>query len=173
MQLEGLGVEFGHTQLDLGDIPGEIVELGQKVVEISGPLAVCYAFCAACLVLVFLAGVGIVWRPTRAARGYLFGGYGYVLLLLLLVVFHLSLGDLGLSWLIWLYEGTQPFLNAITVVTTLFVAVELLGGLAQFLTGAVKGDWEMAREAAEGFWAMLVLSIFPVAFIYMTIANEI
>lgn len=99
-----------------------------------------------------------VWVCAAAAAG---GGFSF------------ESGDLGLSWLIWLYEGTQPFLNAITVVTTLFVAVELLGGLAQFLTGAVKGDWEMAREAAEGFWAMLVLSIFPVAFIYMTIANEI
>jgi hypothetical protein len=38
---------FSHTQLNLtAGIPPDVLSLGQRVIGITGPLAICYAFCA-------------------------------------------------------------------------------------------------------------------------------
>lgn len=50
-QLEGF-VKFDDKQLDLGNIPPDILSLGQHVIEITGLLTACYTFTAVTFALV-------------------------------------------------------------------------------------------------------------------------
>lgn len=44
--------EFNHTQLDLRDeVPPDILSLGQKVIDLTGPVSVCYMFLVTILVM--------------------------------------------------------------------------------------------------------------------------
>lgn len=168
---------FSHTQLNLtAGIPPDILSLGQRVIEITGPLAVCYLFCAVCFVLALslMDGVDdmVPWRPTSAAKRYLFGGYVYVLLAL--VVFHFSLGDFGITIFISVYEGIQPFLNAMTFGMTLFCGGSFLMGIIYLGVSLANRDWPSALEAAKAVGSSILLAaFFPVWMIYFTIKNQI
>ncbi|KAK4034489.1 hypothetical protein C8A01DRAFT_39052 [Parachaetomium inaequale] len=150
---------FNHTQLNLTEIPPDILDLGQRVVEITGPLAVCYIFAdvsfviTASLVLDYIADIMAPWRPSAAAKMYLSGGYAYVFLVL--VIFHFSLGDINASVNIAYYEAFQPFLVAFTFAGTLFCGGCVLFTFGRCFQGFVRRDWAMARE----FAGLLVFSV--------------
>ncbi len=94
-------------------------------------------------------------------------------MLLLLTIFHLSLGDLGISFCIWLYEAIQPFLNTLMVLSTLFVGIGILGGLVAGLVGVWRRDWDNAVVGAKALGSGLILSILPAIFIFQTVHNKI
>jgi hypothetical protein len=157
--------QFNHTQLNLTEIPPEILSLGQRVVEITGPLAVCYVFTdvsfvlAMSLTLDYMLGMA-PWRPSAAAKRYLFGGYAYVSLVL--VVFHFSLGDINASINISFHEATQPFLVAITIGGTLVFGGCVLFTFGQCCEGFICRDWETVREFAKLFgFSALGAVLFP------------
>lgn len=51
--LEGFAT-FNHTQLNLHDIPPDVLDLGQRAIDITGPLTVCYTFTTVCVGLIIL-----------------------------------------------------------------------------------------------------------------------
>ncbi|KAH6856691.1 hypothetical protein B0I37DRAFT_368115 [Chaetomium sp. MPI-CAGE-AT-0009] len=155
LDLHDLGdIKFNHTQLNLAEIPPGIVSLGQRVVEITGPLAVCYVFTdVSFLLAISLAldyGVEMApWRPSAAAKIYLGGAYAYVSLVL--VIFHFSLGDIGTSIKISCYEASQPAL-----IVSVFAITLGFGGCAVFtfglcIQGFIRRDWTTVREFATLF----------------------
>lgn len=114
----------------------------------------------------------IPWRPTMATRRYLF--YGYVYVLLALVVFHFTLWDFGISFYIFVYEGVQPFLNAATFGSALFCALGVFAAMFQLGVRLASQDWPSAIEAVWEIVAfILVTALFPAWMVYFTISNQI
>lgn len=175
---ERMGITFTHHEpLDLAAIPEEVVQFGQRVVDITGPLAVCYIFVDVSFVLAIsliaddIMREFVPWRPTKMVRRFLFAGYGYVSLLL--VIFHFSLGDVGISFFIALYEIIQPFLNAVTFGTTLLFGGGMVIGLGSGVVGIVRRDRAMVVEAAKAVGGMSLGALFPAFMITMTILNRV
>ncbi|KAH6617551.1 hypothetical protein F5144DRAFT_395133 [Chaetomium tenue] len=161
--LEGLG-EFDHTPLSLADIPPDVVSLGQRVVEMTGPLAVSYVFADVCFVLaIFVVSPGpaekVPWRPTAAAKVYVLAGYAYVALAL--VIFHMSLGSLGISTVIFIYEAAQPFLLALMIGTGVVFGGSSVVLLISCIIGLVRRDRAMVVEYTQHLGWCLVASIAP------------
>lgn len=110
-------VEFSQTPLDLANIPPDILHLGQRLAQITGPLAVCYG----CTVFLYASALGIIpyldrpcsritgtdspLRPVPAMIWLPFGGAAHVSLVL--IIFHCSLGDLPTSLFIWNKLGVE------------------------------------------------------------------
>ncbi|KAK4142682.1 uncharacterized protein C8A04DRAFT_29636 [Dichotomopilus funicola] len=178
VELEGMTDAFTqHEPLDMAGIPEEVVHFGQRVVDITGPLAVCYIFVDVSVVLAIslisedILREYIPWRPTKMVRRFLFAGYGYVSLLL--VVFHFSLGDVGISFFIALYEIIQPFLNAVTFGTTLVFGGAIVVGLVTGVVGIIRRDPAMMVDAAKVVGGMSIGALFPAFMITMTILNRV
>jgi len=93
--------KFNNTQLDLHNIPPDIVSLGQHAINIAGPLPACYTLAAVMFVGV-LADLSLWnefhWESKEWVRRLTYATYGYVILLL--AVFHLSLGDFVISMIL-------------------------------------------------------------------------
>ncbi|KAK3291524.1 uncharacterized protein B0H64DRAFT_247400 [Chaetomium fimeti] len=161
--LEGFG-EFGHTPLRLAEIPPDVVGLGQHVVELTGPLAVSYVFVDVCFLLaisVFSSGGAnmVPWRPTAAARTYILVGYAYVALAL--VIFHLGLGSLGISIILFIYEAAQPFLLAFTLGTGIVFGGSTLVLSIVCIAGLIRRDRGMVLEYAQHVGWCVLASLLP------------
>jgi hypothetical protein len=93
--------------------------------------------------------------------------------LLALVIFHLSLGDFGITISISLYEGFQLFLNAMTVGETIFCGGSFLRGMLYLGVALANQDWPLAVKAAKAVRASILLAFLPILMIYFTISNQI
>ena len=172
--LTGFG-DFNVTQLDLRNIPPDILSVGQHVIEITGPPSVCYTFTALLSVLIMsllvtdVANI-IPWRPTRAAKQLLYGGYGYVMLVL--AIFHLSLGDLGISFFIGIYEAILPFEFVLMFGASIFVLFGLVGTVVLFIISLSKMDTRGVWDALRSFASILLVGAFcpgvmiPLVYLY-------
>ncbi|KAF5002360.1 hypothetical protein FGRMN_371 [Fusarium graminum] len=86
---------FIDTEVDLSNIPPHILDLGQHVVDITGPLTICYTATAFILLLAILFCCGLKpfdigdRGPTTSARLLVFAVWGFIFLIL--TIFHLSL----------------------------------------------------------------------------------
>lgn len=174
-ELGGFG-EFGHTPLRLAEIPPDIVSLGQRVVEMTGPLAVAYVFADVCFVLavsVVSAGAAekVPWRPTAAAKTYVLVGYAYVALAL--VIFHLSLGALGISIIIFICEAAKPFLLAFTIGTGIVFGGGSLVLLCCCIAGLVRRDRAMVMENAPHLGWCLFASLAPAALTAIAVTSRV
>ncbi|KAL2172364.1 hypothetical protein VTG60DRAFT_6203 [Thermothelomyces hinnuleus] len=163
VDLRGLG-EFSHTQLSLAEIPPGIVDLGQRAVEITGPLAVCYVFVDISIALIILLVLPlfsnrVARRPTRAAKRLFLGGYAYVSLVL--VVFHFSLGNIGISFFIALYEAVMPVAITLTFSWSMLVGFGIAVGLGQLFLGLVRRDQHLLLEASKVVGSSLLVGVAP------------
>jgi hypothetical protein len=58
--------EFNHTQLDLRTVPPDILSLGQRVIDLTGPVSVCYLFTSLCVLVPVAVIVECGRRSTSA-----------------------------------------------------------------------------------------------------------
>jgi hypothetical protein len=132
---------FNTTQLDLSHIPPDTVKLGQRVIDITGPLAICYSATPFLLILIigFIVDTDYArnWKPKPSARWVVNIAYGYITLML--TIFHFSLGDISISLCIALYEAMLPVMLTIIYLFTAFI------GLA-FLTGIIMLAWSLIER---------------------------
>ncbi|KAH6842298.1 hypothetical protein B0I37DRAFT_195564 [Chaetomium sp. MPI-CAGE-AT-0009] len=159
-KLDGRDGEFSHVPLNLAEIPPDVVSLGQRAVQITGPLAVCYVFVDVCFVLamsvVVAASVGArSWRPTVAARRSVLAGYAYVALAL--VIFHLSLGNLSTGIRLFMIEASQPLLLAFMLCAWIGCGGAVLILSVCCVVALIHREWGMARDFARWLgWSVLV-----------------
>jgi hypothetical protein len=170
-ELDGFG-ELGHTPLRLAEIPPDILSLGQRVVEMTGPLALSYVFADVCFVLAISVVLAdkVPWRPSPAAKTYLLIGYAYVVLAL--VIFHLSLGALGISIIIFIYEAVQPFLLGLMIGTGWFLGRSSLFLLFCCIAGLVRRDWAMMIKYAQHLGWCLFASLAPIALAAIVVTSR-
>lgn len=91
----GDGIEYPQHRLDLANIPPDILSLGQRVVEITGPLDVTYVsfFPLAFWTIVTLAEQ----PPNGVAAATIFTGVGTIYVMLLSFIFHCTLGSFSIG----------------------------------------------------------------------------
>lgn len=133
-KLQGSGNEESPQHpLDLANIPPNILSLGQRIVEMTGPLEVCYSYFP---LLAFWVTINVfARRPYRSAVTVVLGaGTAYVVLLVF--IFHCTLGSFwtGLV-LIPSIEGLRLFWRLLAVIC--IYADTVLAGRAIFFLG----DW--------------------------------
>ncbi|KAE9370155.1 hypothetical protein N431DRAFT_426592 [Stipitochalara longipes BDJ] len=161
VELTGFGT-FNHTQLDLHDIPPEIVSLGQRAIDLTGPLPICYTFTGVMFVGLLL-DINLMeqlhWRPTTWARCLTYGTYAYVVLLM--TIFHLSLGDLGISIFLSFSEAIMPFLLFILFALCLLVPLAGLGAIGMLVAALRKRDKKELVEALKSLFSCVFVAVFP------------
>ncbi|KAF5595661.1 integral membrane protein [Fusarium pseudocircinatum] len=142
---------FNTTQLDLNHIPPDTVILGQRVVDITGPLTICYFATPFLLILIvgFMIDAGYArnWNPKPSARWVVNVAYGYISLML--TVFHFSLGDIGTSLLIALYEAMLPVMLTFIYLFTAFIGLTFLTGIIMLVWSMIKKNYKDAVEALK------------------------
>ncbi|KAN0106718.1 hypothetical protein V8E51_009594 [Hyaloscypha variabilis] len=161
IDLPGFFGTFNHTQLNLHSIPPSVVYLGQRAIDLTGPLPVCYTFTGVMfvgLVLDICFSERLHWRPTTWAKWLMYGTYGYVVCLM--AVFHFSLGDMGISAFISLYEAILPFWLFVLFATCLLVPLAVFGGLGMLCTALWKGNRKEIREGVRNLVSCVVLAVF-------------
>ncbi|KAK3361489.1 hypothetical protein B0T24DRAFT_641704 [Lasiosphaeria ovina] len=176
--LNDLGYTFGHTPLDMREpIPPDVLDLGQRVVDMMGPIAVCYTFAfvafAILVTLVVLERNHVKpgpWRPSSMSLRLVVGSYGYVVLAL--IVFHLSVGDLVVSFVLFLYEALTPLQSAVAICLALVFLAAVLGSAGVFAGGLWARDRKKMGEglgmaAKSFFWGFLILT----PFLFLLYAN--
>ncbi|KPM42907.1 hypothetical protein AK830_g3634 [Neonectria ditissima] len=170
-ELDGFA-KFNKTQLDLRDIPPDILSLGQHVIDITGPMTICYTFAPICF-------ASILWsnnptdtakfRPTRWTRRLIYIAYSYTMLSL--VTFHLSLGNLGISLFVWLYEAIVPFEFAFTFGVTIMVFITFLGTLVELVAALIKRSKAEVLESLKSLASALFGTALVSLLILMTYVN--
>lgn len=121
-------VEQLPFQVDLQNVPPEVLELGQKAIALLGPLVLCYTLTNSVVVYMYaMMGTGDPEEgrePTvtcSRAVSLLEATFGFVSILL--VVFHFSLDRVGTSISIWWLEvGRQVlYMTGITMWSSVFL----------------------------------------------------
>ncbi|KAH7211923.1 hypothetical protein DER44DRAFT_659444 [Fusarium oxysporum] len=156
---------FNTTQLDLNHIPPDTVILGQRVVDITGPLTICYSATPFLLILIigFMIDTDYArnWKPKPSARWVVNVAYGYISLML--TIFHFSLGDIGTSFFIALYEAMLPVMLTIIYLFTAFIGLAFLTGIIMLAWSMIERNYKDTVEALKGlggcifFGGMLVV----------------
>lgn len=167
---------FNDTQIDLRlPIPPEVLSLGQYAIEIGGPLPVCYTFMAVVFSLACLYLMGLkeefFWHPTKWAIWLACVSYGYVFLIL--TIFHLSLGDFGISMVLIMYEAILPFMLFILFALCTLVALSALGVIGMLGESLVQRNSTKLVEALKGVGACLVIGALAGYMIFCVYANGI
>ncbi|KAJ3534090.1 hypothetical protein NM208_g7692 [Fusarium decemcellulare] len=161
-ELTGFG-PFNSTQLNLNDIPPDILSLGQKAIDVTGPLTICYTAAA-----VFFTFVPVYcfadqrwvrsWEPKATAATLLWVTYVYIVLVL--VIFHLSLGNLGASLILVLYEAMLPYEFFVIYATNFAVAVALVSSFISTFWNLCMGKRAEAIEDLKTFGSCLLAAGF-------------
>ncbi|QGI85324.1 hypothetical protein CEK25_012053 [Fusarium fujikuroi] len=142
---------FNTTQLDLNHIPPDTVILGQRVVDITGPLTICYSATPFLLILIigFMIDTDYArnWKPKPSARWVVNVAYGYISLML--TIFHFSLGDIGTSFFIALYEAMLPVMLTVIYLFTAFIGLTFLTGIIMLVWSTIEKNYKDTVEALK------------------------
>ncbi|EWG46996.1 hypothetical protein FVEG_07253 [Fusarium verticillioides 7600] len=142
---------FNTTQLDLNHIPPDTVILGQRVVDITGPLTICYSAIPFLLILIvgFMIDADYArnWKPKPSARWVVNVAYGYISLML--TVFHFSLGDIGTSFCIAFYEAMLPVTLTFIYLSTAIIGLTFLTGIIMLVWSMIEKNYKDAVEALK------------------------
>jgi hypothetical protein len=170
VDLTGLA-KFNDTQLDLRHIPPNILSLGQHVIDITGPLPVCYTFTSLMLAMILLYFLyfehGLHLRPTKWAKRLILATCGYVSVML--SIFHLSLGDLGVSIILSMYETELPFLLFMVFCCCLGFVVCFFGSIYLLCVSIIKRDKKGAIYALKAWGCCLCLGVFLPGFMILCV----
>ncbi|KAF4969942.1 hypothetical protein FSARC_2928 [Fusarium sarcochroum] len=143
---------FNTTQLDLNHIPPDILDLGQRTIDITGPLTICYTAASFLLLLIILFVLPAKswmrsWSPNSSARWIICAAYGYISLML--VIFHLSLGDLFISLILVVYEAMLPIELTMTYLFTVGFSIMSLSSCVRLLWGMKEKKSDEVVEALK------------------------
>ncbi|KAF5023627.1 hypothetical protein F66182_4329 [Fusarium sp. NRRL 66182] len=161
--LNGFG-SFNHTQLHLNEIPPDILGLGQRVIDITGPLTVCYT---AASVQLLLMGVLVCsnlnwlwdWKLNFSTHLIVFASHGYTVLCL--AIFHFSLDDLGISFMVVFFEAWLPLQITGAYILGALLGVALLSMVILLIQALVRMDRGEAANAlmATGLCLFLLATL--------------
>jgi hypothetical protein len=156
-----------NVEIDLRNIPLDILDFGQRVVNITGPLTICYT-AISFLFLLYITFCSSVylwytrgWKPIPVVRWVIYTVYGYILLIL--TVFHLSLDNWFASFFLFYMETT--LLTEITIAYMLIITttIALICFLAMLVWAVVDKDPGQAIEALKGIacvlYSMILLAV--------------
>jgi hypothetical protein len=118
--LTGFG-EFPQEQLHLSEIPDDVLDLGQRAVDLTGPLHICQAFG----VLVFFL-LGVLFREDSLPSGPMEAAIVLSLLYpgVALIAIYISLGNADIAFSLAIYGAMQPIVLFLTLGGGLMVTIE-------------------------------------------------
>jgi hypothetical protein len=112
IQWQSFGAEFNHTQLNLNTVPPDVLHLGQHIINLLGPISVCYLFTTSFILVTIPFVIGKLlngWNMSLAIRRFprrLRAAAGvFVYVFLNLTIFFCCLGDLRISFLVIGWEA--------------------------------------------------------------------
>ncbi|KAM0194296.1 hypothetical protein ACHAPQ_005466 [Fusarium lateritium] len=153
---------FDTVEIDLHHIPPDILDFGQRVVNITGPLTICYTATTFLFLLYILFCSNLChdkdWKPIPVVRWLIYAVYGYILLIL--TVFHLSLDNWIASFFLLFGETTLPTEIATAYMLTFTTTICLICFLAMFVWAVVDKD---RAEALKGVACIIYFVILLVA----------
>lgn len=159
--------EGDQPKLNLADIPPDDLHFGQRIIAITGPLPVCYMFTLASApmvaYLVLFCGTCGPWQPTRWTVRLIVGSYCYVCLALL--IFLCTLGDVGCSMALAMYEAITPILFLVVHVWGLFRSIGIIASLPTIVTNLRRRNFEEALKPLGGLVAGVLVGVLPWAYI--------
>ncbi|KAM0347599.1 hypothetical protein ACHAPU_004611 [Fusarium lateritium] len=135
---------FDDAEIDLNHVPPDILDLGQHVINITGPLTICYTAASflSLLIILFCCNFDVfdigVWRPIPWARWLIYAVWGYIFLIL--TIFHLSLGSLGASFFLFLYETMLPVGLTTVYIFAFTLGILLIAAFVRLALAAVAKD---------------------------------
>ncbi|KAF7559923.1 hypothetical protein G7046_g4226 [Stylonectria norvegica] len=156
--------KFNSTQLDLKDIPPDVLKLGQHVVDLTGPISVSYTFAVVCFMMILSVWIDPFgsnpWKPTVWVKRLACGVYAYVFIIL--TVFNLSFGNLGISYFINFYESALPLEFALVFASSCFLLTLLITGSIMLAGSFVTRDLKESVEALKVIGSGLFIgTLFP------------
>ncbi|CAF3637370.1 unnamed protein product [Fusarium graminearum] len=121
---------FSDTPLDMNNIPPEVLDLGQRVIDIIGPYRVSWTAGLFLYVLLFglrRSGISSESKYTSTRSPYLVMRVALCYILLSLIIFYFSIADPGMGWTLFFWEGSrQAMLIGTWIFTALLIMVVLL-----------------------------------------------
>lgn len=151
--------KYRRNPLDLANIPPDILSLGQRVVELTGPLDVTYSsFPLAWWIMLALESraQAKAQAPKRAAAT-MFMGASMTYVLFLVFIFHCTLGSFSTSVFLIPFTETMRLSLKISVVMIVMADLIAAGGAMLFLgyglwTGCLwlRGDRERTAAMGQG-----------------------
>lgn len=149
--------KYRRHPLDLANIPPDILSLGQRVVELTGPLDVTYSsFPQALWIMLALDSRAQAQAPKRAAATMLMGA-GMTYVLFLVFIFHCTLGSFSTGVFLIPFTETMRLSFKISAVMIIMADLIAAGGAMLFLgyglwTGCLwlRGDRERTAALGQG-----------------------
>jgi hypothetical protein len=154
---------FDNVEIDLHHIPPDILDFGQHVVDITGPLTICYTATSFLLLLYIIfcssldSGGTRDWKPIPAVRWVMYTVYGYIVLIL--TVFHLSLDNWFASFFLFEMETTLPAEITMAYMLAFATTIALICFLAMLVWAVVDKDRGQAIEALKAIGCVLYFMI--------------
>ncbi|KAF7554446.1 hypothetical protein G7Z17_g2910 [Cylindrodendrum hubeiense] len=166
--------KFNNTQLNLHDIPPDVLDLGQRVIDITGPLTVCYTFTAVCIALIiWFADIfsKTLLRPTPWTKRAIYIAYGYVVLTL--TIFHLSLGNLGISLILSVYEAMVPVEFVFVFGSLAVTALSFLGSVGMMIESCMKRNMADFVEALKTLGAVIIIAAITGVMVFVFFSDKL
>ena len=182
VELRGFGGEFPQSPLELAKIPPDVLSLGRRIVDQTGPLSVCYTSAVLFFVpLVVLCAADAIEtsgsdpalsRDALPGIILLLGGFAYVVLILF--VFHCLLGSFWIGFFIFLYEFVGLLLKVMSIgVALVFVAALLRTFFGWYEERFIKRNLDKAWEEAKALGGLLIgTAIIPTLFVGLMVFNQ-
>ncbi|CAJ0551263.1 Ff.00g111930.m01.CDS01 [Fusarium sp. VM40] len=154
---------FDNVEIDLHHIPLDLLNFGQHIVDITGPLTIRYTATSFLFLLYILfcssmdLGGTRYWKPIPAVRWVMYTVYGYILLIL--AVFHLSLDNWFASFFLFYMETTLPAEIIMAYVSTFTITIALICFLAMLVWAVIGKDRGQAIEALKAIGCVLYFMI--------------
>lgn len=178
VELTGFGVTFNQTQLDLNEIPPNVLSLGQHALDLTGPLTVTYTFTFVMFLYVLIRWLSYEqdfwgpWKPSDWAQRLADGAYAYVVFVL--TIFHLSLGDWAISFIMIMYHSFLPFMFLILFASAIFFGLGFVASIAMMAEYAWKRNGEKCLEGLKMFLVSGVMgAMIPGLMIWITYVQDI
>lgn len=140
------------TPLDLKAIPPEVLDLGQRAVDIIGPLMISWT---AVLFLCFLAilfarpHAGTTLRKMPSPYLVMFAAIGYISLIL--TIFYFSLNNMEIAYNLFVCEAFAQVVIMGTCIVTVLVTLAMPPATGLLIRAWIKGNGDDAKE----HWAIV------------------
>ncbi|QPC67777.1 hypothetical protein HYE67_010008 [Fusarium culmorum] len=150
---------FSDTPLDMNNIPPEVLDLGQRVIDIIGPYRVSWTAGLFLYVLLFglrKSGISSESKYTSTRSPYLVMRVALCYILLSLIIFYFSIADPGMAWTLFFWEGSRQAMLIGTWVFTALLIMVLLLSMTRLVQTLRKGRNAETKEILHSImWGFL------------------
>lgn len=160
---------FSDTPLDMKNIPPDVLDLGQRVIDIIGPYKISWTAGLFLYVLLFglrKSGISSESKLASTRSPYLIMHAALFYIIVSVVVFCFSLADQGMAWTLFFWEGSRQAMLIGTWVFTALLIMVLFLSMTRLVQTLRKGRNAETREILHSILSGLLpgAAVLAVAF---------